>query len=592
MATISLYAGKINNMPSLIKDVRKSVEKYNKELSKLYQKALKVDGNVCDLSDVIDGIRASSQTQEQRIEILENFQNNSEDFIQDTIRIDNNVADTVDQNKDDFYDKYDYLKPDCEKSGWEKFCDACKSAWEWCKEHWKEILIVIELVVAVVCLFVPGLQGFGLLILENMIKGFLIGLLMGAVIGGLSGYAQYGVSGILGGILQGAQEGAMLGMAFGGLGGVGSLAGKLFGCSSFMTGLFYGSSALSFGMLGFDGLSLAYAFQTRFLQDTGIDLGLIDPTAGKFIFDLNQKAHAQEWYNTLQLVAGGTAAFSGGYVRTATCFIAGTMILTACGLTAIENIKAGDKVLSADPDTGISEEKTVLVSFHRTVSELVHLKIGSEVITTTHNHPFYVYGKGFINAGKLKISDYLLDCYHNKRKIDDISFETTEVPTNVYNFEVEDFHSYFVGKSLILVHNATCTPENQAKVKDHLEGNADNTGAKPNGSINGCHESNAFNNELSASGGHVVSSTPVEGMDGVSVVEYQTSSGTIKTKTVFDSSVISTEQYLNRGMEALGNVPGELADLGSGLVSAPDSFGVNWDIFVRNGEVISMYPNP
>ena len=85
MATISLYAGKINNMPSLIKDVRKSVEKYNKELSKLYQKALKVDGNVCDLSDVIDGIRASSQTQEQRIEILENFQNNSEDFIQDKI---------------------------------------------------------------------------------------------------------------------------------------------------------------------------------------------------------------------------------------------------------------------------------------------------------------------------------------------------------------------------------------------------------------------------------------------------------------------------------------------------------------------------
>ena len=29
MATIALYAGKINNMPELIKDVRKSVEKYN-----------------------------------------------------------------------------------------------------------------------------------------------------------------------------------------------------------------------------------------------------------------------------------------------------------------------------------------------------------------------------------------------------------------------------------------------------------------------------------------------------------------------------------------------------------------------------------
>ena len=46
MATIALYAGKINNMPELIKDVRKSVEKYNKELAGLYQKTLKVDVGV------------------------------------------------------------------------------------------------------------------------------------------------------------------------------------------------------------------------------------------------------------------------------------------------------------------------------------------------------------------------------------------------------------------------------------------------------------------------------------------------------------------------------------------------------------------
>ena len=134
MATIALYAGKINNMPGLIKDVRKSVEKYNKELAGLYQKTLKVDADVCDLGEVMDSLRASSQTQEQRIEMLENFQENSEDFIQDTIRIDNNVADTVDQNKDDFYDKYDYLKPDCEKSacGSGSCCNRCNSrSWRW-----------------------------------------------------------------------------------------------------------------------------------------------------------------------------------------------------------------------------------------------------------------------------------------------------------------------------------------------------------------------------------------------------------------------------------------------------------------------------
>ena len=145
MATIALYAGKINNMPGLIKDVRKSVEKYNKELAGLYQKTLKVDGSVCDLGEVMDSLRASSQIQEQRIEILENFQENSEDFIQDTIRIDNNVADTVDQNKDDFYDKYDYLKPDCEKSGWECFWEDVGA---WCKEHWKAIATIIIVIAA------------------------------------------------------------------------------------------------------------------------------------------------------------------------------------------------------------------------------------------------------------------------------------------------------------------------------------------------------------------------------------------------------------------------------------------------------------
>jgi len=32
------------------------------------------------------------------------------------------------------------------------------------------------------------------------------------------------------------------------------------------------------------------------------------------------------------------------------CFVAGTMILTVAGLVAIENIKAGDKVIATNPE--------------------------------------------------------------------------------------------------------------------------------------------------------------------------------------------------------------------------------------------------
>ena len=120
----------------------------------------------------------------------------------------------------------------------------------------------------------------------------------------------------------------------------------------------------------------------------------------------------------------------------------------------------------------MTEEKTVLEAFRRTVTELVHLTIGGEVITTTHNHPFYVAGKGFVNAGKLRTCDILLDSKQNKLTIDDISFETSEEPTTVYNFKVKGYHTYYVGEKFIFVHNAECTPltsRDRSQLKEETE---------------------------------------------------------------------------------------------------------------------------
>jgi len=47
------------------------------------------------------------------------------------------------------------------------------------------------------------------------------------------------------------------------------------------------------------------------------------------------------------------------------CFVAGTLILTATGLVAIENIKAGDKVIATNPETFEVAEKTVLETYVR-----------------------------------------------------------------------------------------------------------------------------------------------------------------------------------------------------------------------------------
>lgn len=137
-------------MPGLIKDVKTSVNQLKSELTSLQNKANKVDAAVCDLSDVISSIRASTQIQEDRVAELENFQTNNEDFIKDAVRIDDSAAETVNQEKKNFYEKYSYLKPDCEKTFLEKVCDGLKDLGEWCKEHWKEILKTIVIVVGAV----------------------------------------------------------------------------------------------------------------------------------------------------------------------------------------------------------------------------------------------------------------------------------------------------------------------------------------------------------------------------------------------------------------------------------------------------------
>lgn len=144
MATIALYAGKINQMPSLIGKVRKSVDNYSAELFSLKSKALNIRKTVCDLDDVIGMIQASTEIQEQKAESLEAFRRKTEEFAADAVRIDEDAAAVINQSKEDFYNKYNYLKPDAEKNFLEEWFD---NAAEWCAEHWQEIAATAAIIV-------------------------------------------------------------------------------------------------------------------------------------------------------------------------------------------------------------------------------------------------------------------------------------------------------------------------------------------------------------------------------------------------------------------------------------------------------------
>lgn len=84
----------------------------------------------------------------------------------------------------------------------------------------------------------------------------------------------------------------------------------------------------------------------------------------------------------------------------------------------------------------------------------VHLTVNGEEIVTTVDHPFYVKDQGFVNAGELVVGNELLDSYGNVLFVEDFEIELTDEPVKVYNFQVEDFHTYHVGENGILIHNA------------------------------------------------------------------------------------------------------------------------------------------
>ena len=217
MATIALYSSKINQMPSLVRELRGVVSDYHNSLAELQRKSLSIDRSVCDLDEVISELRVSSRTQEERVDALDRFQEHNQEFIDDTIRIDNNVAETVDQKKDDFYDKYDYLKPDCERAKEGFFQKAGRwlsNAGEWCKENWESLVQIVAVVIIAVAVVALCIVSFG------TATPVLIALGIGALVGVLGQLGSDLVSFAITGQWNGTWQ-SYVGAAFGGaVGGV------------------------------------------------------------------------------------------------------------------------------------------------------------------------------------------------------------------------------------------------------------------------------------------------------------------------------------------------------------------------------------
>ena len=152
------------------------------------------------------------------------------------------------------------------------------------------------------------------------------------------------------------------------------------------------------------------------------------------------------------VMAGGTQ-FIGQKLGWIQCFIAGTLVATETGYVTIENIRVGDLVWAHDPETGETALKPVVQTFRNETTEWIHVTVNGETLTCTPEHPFYVPKKGWTSAIDLRAGDILVMLNGEYVVVEQVQHELLESPETTYNFEVEDYHTYYVGEKSVLVHN-------------------------------------------------------------------------------------------------------------------------------------------
>ncbi|MCA3718063.1 MAG: AHH domain-containing protein, partial [Brevundimonas sp.] len=152
---------------------------------------------------------------------------------------------------------------------------------------------------------------------------------------------------------------------------------------------------------------------------------------------------------------GGRAASV--FTRACQCFEAGTEVWTENGVRNIEDLEVGDRVLARNDATGETTYRPIVELIRnqdRPIWEVtVELDDGStEVIATTDEHPWRTTDGRWVETDDLSLGFELVTA--EGLPVEVVSVMATDRLSDTYNFEVEGFHTYFVGEAGVWVHNA------------------------------------------------------------------------------------------------------------------------------------------
>lgn len=134
-------------------------------------------------------------------------------------------------------------------------------------------------------------------------------------------------------------------------------------------------------------------------------------------------------------------------------FIAGTLVKTPHGYTAIENLSVGDLVICFDSDNNCVEKSIAhITSAH--VSRYVILYIQDECVGASTDQQLYVEGvlQRWVVLSSLKVNDVLLTINSDPCLIIDV-IKYVDEPKQVYCLSVQEHHNFFVSHAEICAHN-------------------------------------------------------------------------------------------------------------------------------------------
>jgi hypothetical protein len=184
----------------------------------------------------------------------------------------------------------------------------------------------------------------------------------------------------------------------------------------------------------------SYSDKTKVLNVTTVDNNKLLFNKENLIKDLSSKYSKEESEDIFKMLYTG-------------CFTAETLIHTKRGLVEIQYVSLGDEVLSKNIETGEISYKKVVKVYEKSTEKIVRLEIGNEIVETTENHLFFTDCGWWKKAESIEIGEKILGKDGTYESVKTIERKHSDKPIAIFDLNIDENHTYFVGLVGALVHN-------------------------------------------------------------------------------------------------------------------------------------------